>query len=385
MDKFKAYAVTTLPTTNINTKGLYFVKGTGETVFTMYIRDNSNTNWVTLGVTGSISSVNNITTPSVQLELSLSPAGVLSITGGTTTIDLDTIYAKNDDVVKLTGNQTIAGIKTFSSSPIVPVATTAAQAIRKSQLDSEVNDLQIQINNITNTIVEGMRTPNPIDCSSNPDYPASERGDGYVVTVEGRIGGPSGIIVRKGAEIRCIETNAGGTHAAVGDKFYILEADLDQATETVPGFAKIATQPIASAGTNDTDIMTPKKTAQVIAEAIADIDTSGSVKYTVQTPTAPQKLQARTNIGAADDEAVVKLTGAQTVAGVKTFSSSPKIPNAVANNEPVALGQLNTITDGKYVRFDNATQGLTGTQQTNARTNIDAASVDDVSWGAKDW
>lgn len=42
------------------------------------------------------------------------------------------------DYVELTGNQTIAGIKTFSSSPIVPTPTTATQAANKSYVDSKI-------------------------------------------------------------------------------------------------------------------------------------------------------------------------------------------------------------------------------------------------------
>src|SRR6185436_19470783 len=43
----------------------------------------------------------------------------------------------NTDKVELTGNETIAGIKTFSSSPIVPTPTTATQAANKTYVDSK--------------------------------------------------------------------------------------------------------------------------------------------------------------------------------------------------------------------------------------------------------
>ena len=42
------------------------------------------------------------------------------------------------DTVKLTGNQTIAGVKTFSSSPIVPTPTTGTQAVNKDYADLKV-------------------------------------------------------------------------------------------------------------------------------------------------------------------------------------------------------------------------------------------------------
>ena len=44
--------------------------------------------------------------------------------------------ANASDTVNLTGNQTVAGVKTFSSSPIVPTATTNTQAVNKAQMDT---------------------------------------------------------------------------------------------------------------------------------------------------------------------------------------------------------------------------------------------------------
>lgn len=38
--------------------------------------------------------------------------------------------------VNLTGNQTVAGVKTFSSSPLVPTATTGTQAVNRTQMSN---------------------------------------------------------------------------------------------------------------------------------------------------------------------------------------------------------------------------------------------------------
>ncbi|MCT7432490.1 hypothetical protein N5T66_04285 [Aliarcobacter cryaerophilus] len=43
-----------------------------------------------------------------------------------------------NDYVNLSGNQTIAGVKTFSSSPIVPTPTTGTQAVNKTYADLKV-------------------------------------------------------------------------------------------------------------------------------------------------------------------------------------------------------------------------------------------------------
>lgn len=80
----------------------------------------------------------------------------------------------------------------------------------------------------------------------------------------------------------------------------------------------------------------------------------------------------------------MKLTGDQYVAGVKTFTSRPRIPNAAANNEAISLGQMNVITELRFTRFD-VPQSLTDFQKNQARTNIDAPSQADVQWGAKEW
>lgn len=59
---------------------------------------------------------------------------------------------------------------------------------------------------------------------------------------------------------------------------------------------------------------------------------------------AVDAAEARSDIGAAADTEVVKLTGAQTIAGVKTFSSPPIIPDAAAAQNPVSKTQLDAET-----------------------------------------
>lgn len=66
-----------------------------------------------------------------------------------------------------------------------------------------------------------------LDCSANPNYPASERGDSIPVSVAGRIGGAAGIFVNIGDVIHCITDSAAGTHAVVGSAFTITRAIRD--------------------------------------------------------------------------------------------------------------------------------------------------------------
>ena len=52
-------------------------------------------------------------------------------------LSLASAAAPDTSVVKLTGDQTIAGVKTFSSSPVIPNAAAAQNPVSKAQLDAE--------------------------------------------------------------------------------------------------------------------------------------------------------------------------------------------------------------------------------------------------------
>jgi hypothetical protein len=64
------------------------------------------------------------------------------------------------------------------------------------------------------------------DCSANPNYPAAAKGDAYVVSVAGKIGGVSGTTVDQGDVFVAIADNAGGTSGAVGTSWTIIQANL---------------------------------------------------------------------------------------------------------------------------------------------------------------
>lgn len=64
------------------------------------------------------------------------------------------------------------------------------------------------------------------DCSGNPNYPAANKGDSYIVSVAGKIGGASGKSVDAGDAYFATADNAGGTDASVGSSWDILEHNL---------------------------------------------------------------------------------------------------------------------------------------------------------------
>lgn len=64
------------------------------------------------------------------------------------------------------------------------------------------------------------------DCSANPNYPAGSKGDAYLVSVAGKIGGASGIAVDVGDVYVASADNAGGTQAGVGSSWFLLEHNM---------------------------------------------------------------------------------------------------------------------------------------------------------------
>jgi predicted RNA-binding protein with TRAM domain len=104
-----------------------------------------------------------------------------------------------------------------------------------------------------------------IDCSANPNYPAASKGDVYVVSVAGKIGGGSGTSVVAGDSILCKLDTASGTQAGVGANWFIIE-------HANPDWAEIANIPFASqaeaeAGTENTKIITALRARQGFLKA----------------------------------------------------------------------------------------------------------------------
>jgi hypothetical protein len=105
----------------------------------------------------------------------------------------------------------------------------------------------------------GINLKGNISAATNPNYPVAIKGDAWYISAAGKIGGASGKDVNIGDLVIASAANAGGTEAAVGASWFILESNRDQATETVIGVLKIATDALVNAGLNDTDAITSLK------------------------------------------------------------------------------------------------------------------------------
>lgn len=137
-----------------------------------------------------------------------------------------------------------------------------------------------------------------IDCSTNPNYPAGLSGDAYTVNVAGKIGGPAGVEVQANDVIHCLNDNAGGTQAAVGADWNVMQSNLVQATESLAGIMKIATQALTNAGTDDISAITPLKLATLLNNRVATELVTGLIQIATQ---------AIVDVGTDDQKAVTPL------------------------------------------------------------------------------
>lgn len=64
------------------------------------------------------------------------------------------------------------------------------------------------------------------DCSANPNYPAASKGDFYLVSVAGKIGGASGVDVETGDSYFATADNAGGNQATVGSSWTVVQGNI---------------------------------------------------------------------------------------------------------------------------------------------------------------
>ncbi|MFY9308547.1 MAG: hypothetical protein WAQ28_05780 [Bacteroidia bacterium] len=115
-----------------------------------------------------------------------------------------------------------------------------------------------------------------INASTNPNYPAGQVGDAYTISVAGKIGGLFGDDVQVRDVIYCTQNNPGGDKETAGFAWNIIQSNLVQATESIAGFAQIASQAEITAGVNNTKFLTPLKlitwfAAQLATEAQAGI------------------------------------------------------------------------------------------------------------------
>ena len=226
------------------------------------------------------------------------------------------------------------------------------------QVRSEDNSISGDINANNNTIINLKDAVNPqepitkmqfdtyvsavggqrgdIDCSTNPNYPASNKGDRWEVTVAGKIGGALGIDVQLYDEIVCKTTTVGGDQASVGSNFYVVQGNLERATETTSGYVQLAT----------------------------DVETQGGTENTKAT-TALKLANWWTNVK----------TLAHTFAAKITFTTAPRFSSVSASQVLTVDANKDLTSEAKETAFNKPFGTTAGTVTEGGTTLLKAASV----------
>jgi len=128
------------------------------------------------------------------------------------------------------------------------VANKSTNVVADALSDTKYASVKAMKDYVDAVVVGGGIAVSGIDCSANPNYPSSTQGQDRYVTVAGKIGGASGEDVEVGDLIKCVTTNGGGTQAAVGSNFIILQNNLKGALIAANNLSDVASA--ATARTN---------------------------------------------------------------------------------------------------------------------------------------
>lgn len=274
---------TAVPTTGLKPSSIYIIQPVGGNAPQVFITDKlGNNKWLinpSPDLSIFVKTVNNISKDAngnVQLDLSFTN-GVLNLAGSGTNINLDARYIKDTD---------------FQSY--------------KNITDSRLTSLE-------STVLEGVKTPKPFDATQfTSGFPTQEKGFQYKVTVAGTI-----------------NTSPTPTNLEVGDLIiyditgntpFVVQTNVDQATTTLRGLVRIATQTEVNNGLDTqavvvTSTLATRLSALITASTASQAEvTAGTINNKFLTPLTnathwnnKKATQAQVNTGTDDNTYITPL------------------------------------------------------------------------------
>lgn len=156
------------------------------------------------------------------------PSASTSVTGVLTSTDWNTFNGKIDATASTTAGYVPvwgANGKTLGTGYSIETTMTGSSSalVRADAVKTYIDGV---IATADALVYKGV-----INCSTNPNYPAGDKGHVYKVSVAGKIGGASGITVEAGDMVICnTDSTASGTQATVGSKWDIIQNNIDLST-----------------------------------------------------------------------------------------------------------------------------------------------------------
>lgn len=177
------------------------------------------------------------------------------------------------------------------------------------------------------------------DCSSNPNYPSALKGDVYMVSVAGKIGGASGVTVEAGDLFTATLDNAGGTQASVGGSWVITERNIVFGTgvSTALGIAANTTGGVLTYGGAGAH------TTLTATSLNGNTFTTGT--YTL-TGAAGKTLTFSNTLTLAGTDSASLNIGAGGTLGTAAFSASSFFAASGANSDITSLSGITAATGG---------------------------------------
>lgn len=162
------------------------------------------------------------------------------------------------------------------------------------------------------------------DCSANPNYPAADRGHTYRVSVAGKIGGASGVVVEVGDMFICnTDATSTGNQATVGANWNLIQTNIDGAV-TGPASATSGNLPTFN-GTS----------GKVIQDSGVAVSTDGTFASNVDTKVPTEKATKTLVNNRA--QSIMGTTGSTQIAAGSTNYVTP--------------GQINASESAVYLPF----------------------------------
>lgn len=177
-------------------------------------------------------------------------------------------------MTKISALTSLAGGSVDAANDVLAIVDTSASTTKKIT----VADLIGLVTDIAGLLDFKGAT----DCSANPNYPAASKGDYYLVSVAGKIGGAAGTDVTGGDSYFAIADNAGGTQAGVGTSWTVIQGNItyvpvDKAGDTMSGDLAVPDEAYDATAWNGSFEVPTKNAVRDKIEAVVAGGSSGTV------------------------------------------------------------------------------------------------------------